>query len=202
MNPSRASSAVAFIAISACAPPTIYRSSGLEARGERAIESDIELASELKFRDGWSLGVLYSKERQGDRVAQNLLFALKPTVSASTVASYDLRHTASISLEQGRRLLLAIDKFIGIDTASLGPAKMFNFELNAGPIDEYVGSPDHHPFRQVTFFVVCSVTASGKYFVLRVPSPDREGLFHTIEFDGDNIQSLRQAIDSAIKKSE
>lgn len=198
----RTSNAICLALVISCVAPTVYRSSGPETRGERAIASDIELAREFSIRGGLSLGALYAKERSHTGVAQNLLFALRPTLAAASVTSYNLRRTTSISLEQGQRLLLAIDKFIATDPASLGPTKLFNFELSAGPIDESVGPPDHHPFLHVTFSVICSVTASGKYFALTVPAPNHEGAFETLEFDGDSIQALRQAIDSAIKMGE
>jgi hypothetical protein len=199
----RAINAVLLVVVAACAPPTVYRSSGPEVRGEVSITSDVELVSELDMRT-WSLGVLYAKERSHTGVLQNVLFAARSggPASAARVTAYSLRRTASISLEQARRLLVAVDTFLGMDAASLGPMKLFNFELSAGPLDVAVGPPDHHPFTQITFSVICSVTTAGKYFALMVPRPDDERMFWTIELSQEGVQALRQAIDSAVKKGD
>src|SRR2546430_13190052 len=95
------------VAAAGCASRPIYRSSGPADRGEIAIASDIELATEVDFGSG-SLGVLYVKERSHSGVAQNVLFAARSGPAgrgSGDVTLYNLRRTASVSLEQARRLL-------------------------------------------------------------------------------------------------
>jgi hypothetical protein len=192
----------ALVVASGCASTPIYRSSGPAERGEIAIASDIELATEVDFGSG-SLGVLFVKERSHSGVAQNVLFVARSGPAgrgSADVSLYSLRRTASVSLEQARRLLVAIDTFLALAPESLGRTKMFNFELSAGPVDVSVGSSNHHPFIEITFSVIYSVTNAGKYFALVVPSPDEEKGFWTLELKQNEVKALREAIDAAIAK--
>jgi hypothetical protein len=112
------------------------------------------------------------------RVHGLILQHLPPTSNPSASSGWPTQppppDLASLALQV---LKASLDVSLGMDAASLGPMKLFNFELSAGPIDESIGPPEHHPFLQVTFSVICSVTASGKYFAITVPLPNNELFF-------------------------
>ncbi|HET6450482.1 MAG TPA: hypothetical protein VFI08_04185, partial [Spirochaetia bacterium] len=157
------------IALSGCitANTPVYQSHAPETRGERAISSDIELAKEVDL-DNTVLGVFYSHEVYQSGDAQTLLFTRRgKTFGSSTTGSmddYNLSETASMSVDQGRKLLSAIDNYLSMDPKSLTPSKMFNFELYSGTLDMREGSDKYRPFQDITFVVVCSVTSTKKVF--------------------------------------
>lgn len=107
------------LALSSCASLTtpVYQSHAPEARGERAISSNIELAKEVTL-EGSLLGVFYSHEVYQSGDVQTLLFTRRANgfgaKAQGTIDDYDLSETASMSVEQGRKFLAAIDNYLAM----------------------------------------------------------------------------------------
>ena len=187
---------------------SIYQSVAPEVRGERAISSAIELASEVDLETSM-LGVFYSKEIYQDGEAQNLLFTLRtksfvPSKAQGRVTDYSLRETSSLSVEQGRKFLVAIEEYLAKDPASLKPAQMFNFELYSGTLDMTRGYGDYHPLSNLTFMVICSVTNTAKSFktVFPVTATSFLGVqatsYTTYDLTPAQVQKLRDAIKAGL----
>lgn len=114
----------------------MYQSRAPEDRGERAVSSNIELVKEVDL-EGYTLGVFYSHEVYASGDSQLLLFTRRynPSLSKASkgkIDDYDLSTTASLSVDQAKKFLGAIDNYLAMDTKSVDPAKMFNFELYSG----------------------------------------------------------------------
>jgi hypothetical protein len=189
----------------------VYQSNAPETRGERAISSDIELVKEVDL-GGSALGVFYSHEVYASGDVQTLLFTRRgsPGLASSAQGSmkdYDLSETASLSVDQARKLQSAIDNYLSMDTGSMAPTKMFNFELYSGILDMSAGSERYRPFRDITFVVVCSVTSAKKVFKTVFPTTSydlygrRSVYYSTFELKPEQVQSLRDAVSAALGKS-
>jgi hypothetical protein len=188
----------------------VYQSHAPETRGERAISSNIELAKEVDL-ESTVLGVFYSHEVYQSGDAQTLLFTRRAKTLGSTAAGtmddYDLSETASMSVDQGRGLLKAIDNYLAMDPKSLPPSKMFNFELYSGTVDLKEGTDRYHPFQDITFVVVCSVTNTKKVFKTVFPTTiydlygRRSVYYATSDLNAGQVQSLRDAIAAALSKA-
>jgi len=124
-----------------------------------------------------------------------------------TMDDYDLSRTASLSVDQARKFLSAIDNYLEMDPKSLAPARMFNFELYSGILDMTVGNEKHRPFRELTFIVICSVTNTKKSFKTVFPEVEsdlygrRYPPYKTFDLKTEQVQNLRQAISAALDKS-
>jgi hypothetical protein len=203
------------VALSSCmsAPATnsLYQSSAPETRGERAISSNIELVSEVDL-ETTMLGVFYSREVYGNGDAQTLLFTQRAKAGFAdpkkmgVITDYDLREISSLSVDQGRKLLSAIEEYLAKDPKSLSTTQMFNFELYSGTVDMSKGSDKYRPFKDITFVVVCSVTNSGKSFKTVFPSIiagmyGPEYNYAPIELKDDQVKSLRDGIKAALAKA-
>jgi hypothetical protein len=196
--------------LASCASTGPYRSSAPEERGERAISSNIELVKEVDLVRS-TLGVFYSHEVYESGDAQLLLFTLRRTRGFSvtgkeTIDNYDLSRTASLSVDQAKKFLSAIDNYLAMDTKSLAAVKMFNFELYSGILDMTTGNEKHRPFRDLTFIVICSVTNAKKSFKTVLPQAasnlyGRYTLYETFDLNPEQVQDLRQAISAALDKS-
>jgi hypothetical protein len=200
-------------ALASCATVqnSVYQSNAPEIRGERAISSTIELVSEVSLGSS-VLGVFYSEEvfQSGD--AQTLLFTRRAGGGFSgkakgTINDYDLGETSSLSVEQARRFVSAIDDFLSTDPASLTPEKMYNFELYSGTLDMGAGSERYRPFKDVTFIVVCSVTSARKSFKTVFPGSvadlygKRTNTYATFDLTEEQVRKLRGAIAAALDKA-
>jgi hypothetical protein len=210
MKRARAILLTGLLVLASCATTenSIYQSVAPEVRGERAISSAIELASEVDLETSL-LGVFYSKEIYQDGQAQNLLFTLRAksfvgSKAQGRVTDYSLRETSSLSVDQGRKFLVAIEEYLAKDPASLKPAQMFNFELYSGTLDMTKGYGDYHPLSNLTFMVICSVTTSGKSFktVFPVTSTTFLGVqstsYTTYNLTPAQVQKLRDAIKAGL----
>jgi hypothetical protein len=204
---------VCVLALSSCFSmrTPVYQSQAPEVRGERAISSNIELAREVDL-EGSVLGVFYSREVYQNGDVQTLLFVRRTVFAvgsqkAGTMDDYNLSETASMSVDQARKFLSAIDNYLAMDPKSLSAAKMFNFELYSGILDMTAGTEKYRPFRAVTFVVVCSVTNSKKVFKTIFPTTtsDLYGRsfisYQTFELKPDQVRSLREAVSAALEKS-
>lgn len=201
------------LALASCATTTnsIYQSVAPEERGERAISSAIELVSEVNLETS-ILGVFYSKEVYQAGEAQNILFTLRasPFSSGKTqgrITDYSLRETSSLSVDQARRFLEAIEQYLAKDTASLAPAQMLNYELYSGTLDMSAGYSGYRPFQELTFMVICSVTSSGKsfktvfpYTVTSLNGTQATG-YMTFDLSTVQVAKLRDAISAALGRS-
>jgi hypothetical protein len=182
---------------------SLYQSSAPGIRGERAIASDIELVSEVDL-GGYILGVFYSREVYEKGDAQNILLTYRNNneISSSTkklgsIVDYNLAETSSLSIEQAGKLLSAIDKFIATNQKDLTPAKMFSFELYSGTLDMSAGSDRYHPFREVTFAVICSVTSAQKSFKMIIGKTE----LATLDLTEEQVKGLRNAISTTLNKA-
>lgn len=189
----------------------VYQSHAPEVRGERAISSNIELAKEVDLESSM-LGVFYSHEVYLSGDVQTLLFARRDkgglgAKAEGTMDDYDLSETASMSVDQARRFLTAIDNYTAMDSKSLTPAKMFNFELYSGTLDMSEGTEKYRPFRDITFVVVCSVTNTKKIFKTVFPTTTydtygrRYTTYATFELKPEQVKKLREAIAAALDKA-
>lgn len=190
---------------------SVYQSHAPEIRGERAISSNIELVNEVDL-DNSVLGVFYSRETYQSGDAQTLLFTQRGkggfmSNSQGAIKDYDLSETASLSVEQARKFLNAIDQFIEMDPKTLAPSKMFNFELYSGTLDMTAGTEKYRPFKDLTFIVICSVTNAGKSFKTVFPVTmtnlygNRSTEYRTFDFSTVQVQKLHDAIAAALAKS-
>ncbi len=198
--------------LSSCMTPStpVYQSNAPEIRGERAISSNIELAKEVDL-GGSILGVFYSHEVYASGDVQTLLFTRRAnalgTTARGSMDDYDLSETASLSVDQGRKLRGAIDNYLSMDPKSLTPDKMFNFELYSGILDMSAGSDRYRPFRDVTFVVVCSVTSTRKTFKTVFPTTSydlygrRSVYYATFDLKPEQVKSLLDAVDAALAKA-
>jgi hypothetical protein len=190
---------------------SLYQSHAPEIRGERAISSNIELVSEVDLENS-VLGVFYSREVYQSGEAQTLLFTQRGkggfmSASQGSIKDYDLSETASLSVEQARKFLSAIDQFIAMDPKTLSPAKMFNFELYSGTLDMTAGTEKYRPFKDLTFIVICSVTSAGKSFKTVFPVTvtnlygNRSTAYRTFDLTPVQVQKLHDAITAGLAKS-
>jgi len=190
---------------------SLYQSNAPEIRGERAISSSIELIKEVNLGES-VLGVFFSHEVFQNGSAENVLFTRRSDsgLSAKTTASivdYDLSEISSLSVEQAKKLLDAIDTFLKTDSKSLSPAQMVNFELYSGTLDMSAGSDKYRPFKKITFIVVCSVTSAKKSFKTVFPGSvsdmtgNRVTVYATIDLKTEQVQDLRAAIAAALGKA-
>ncbi len=189
----------------------VYQSHAPEVRGERAISSNIELAKEVDL-DSSMLGVFYSHETYASGDVQTILFARRDkgfgsTKAPGTMDDYDLSSTTSMSVDQAKKFLGAIDNYLAMDVKSLSPTKMYNFELYSGTLDMTAGSEKYRPFQDITFVVVCSVTNTKKIFKTVFPSTAYDGYgrryitYSTFELKPEQVDSLRKAVSAALDKS-
>jgi len=213
VKPYRCILPLCLVALASCTTVqnSVYQSSAPEIRGERAISSKIELVSEVSL--GASiLGIFYSKEvfQSGD--AQTLLFTRRPPAgfgskARGTVNNYNLGETSSLSVEQARKFVSAIDDFLSTDPKSLTPDQMYNFELYSGTLDMSAGSERYRPFKDVTFIVVCAVTSAKKSFKTVFPGSvtDLYGrhmtTYDTFDLTEEQVKKLRDAISAALDKA-
>ena len=198
------------LALSSCfsmggANTPVYQSHAPEARGERAISSNIELAQEVDLQGSW-LGVFYSHEVYESGDVQTILFARrdKGGPAKGTMDDYDLSETTSMSVDQAKKFLAAIDNYLAMDVKSLTPSKMYNFELYTGTLDMIAGTEKYRPFQDITFVVVCSVTNTKKVFKTVFPSTEYDSsgrrlvTYQTFELKIPQVENLRKAVASAI----
>jgi hypothetical protein len=205
---------VCFFALVGCLTPpgenSIYQSSAPELRGERAIASDIVLVREVEL-GSYVLGVFFSREvfQAGD--SQTLLFIIRSKrlmngQSPGSIVNYDMGLTGSLSVDQGRKFLKAIEQYLAKDPKSLQPSQMYNFELYSGTVDMSAGTDRYRPFKRITFAGFCTVTSTGKSFKMMFPGIG-VGLggvsvtFQTFELAPDEVQMLRGAIQEALAKA-
>ncbi|MGD0724980.1 MAG: hypothetical protein ABSB63_05395 [Spirochaetia bacterium] len=190
---------------------SVYQSRAPETRGERAISSNIELVSEVDL-DASMLGVFYSRETYKNGDAQTLLFTQRGkggfgSKAEGSIKDYDLSETASLSVEQARKFLSAIEQFIAMDPKSLAPSKMFNFELYSGTLDMTEGNEKYRPFKDLTFIVICSVTNAGKTFKTVFPITvtnlygNRMTSYKTFDLTTEQVQKFHDALTAALAKS-
>jgi len=202
---------VCVLVLSSCMHTPVYQSQAPEVRGERAISSNIELAKEVDL-EGSVLGVFYSHEVYQNGDVQTLLFTRRGmpglgSNKAGTMDDYNLSETASMSVEQARKLLSAIENYLAMDPKSLSTSKMFNFELYSGILDMTAGTEKYRPFRNITFVVVCSVTNTKKVFKTIFPTTtyDLYGRasisYQTYELKPEQVRSLGEAVSAALDKS-
>ena len=84
---------------------------------------------------------------------------------------------------------------------------MFNFKLYSGTLDMTVGSDKHHPFRDLTFIVICSVTNKKKSFKTVFPETVSDlcgrgrTSYITYDLDPERVRHLREAISDALARS-
>lgn len=189
----------------------VYQSHAPEVRGERAISSNIELVKEVDL-EGSMLGVFYSHEVYQNGDVQTVLFTRRDkgglgAKQMGTMDDYDLSETTSMSVDQARKLLSAIDNYIAMDPKTLSPAKMYNFELYSGTLDMTAGTEKYRPFQDITFVVVCSVTNTKKIFKTVFPTASYDGYgrryisYATFELKPEQVQDLRKAVSAALDKS-
>src|SRR5208337_1752703 len=190
---------------------SVYQSRAPEIRGERAISSNIELVSEVDL-DTSVLGVFYSRETYKSGDAQMLLFTQRGkggfgAKAQGTIKDYDLSETSSLSVDEGKKFLTAIEQFIAMDPKSLSSSKMFNFELYSGTLDMSVGTDKYRPFQDLTFIVICSVTNAGKSFKTVFPITEtnlygnRTTSYRTFDLTTAQVQSFHDALTAALAKS-
>ncbi len=219
----RAIISVGLVILASCSTVqnSLYQSKAPEIRGERAIASSIDLVREVnigaKPRD-WPvvIGVFYSKEVYGGGETQAVLFALRQETTGAlgfarkaegTINDYDLRETSSLSLNQARRFLDALNNYLTTDPKSLAPERMLNFELYSGTLDTREGTESYRPFRELTFIVVFSVTNAKKTFRTVFPTSvvgpynTRQTVYRTYDLTEDEVTELRDAIDAAVGKA-
>ncbi|HTP59770.1 MAG TPA: hypothetical protein VMM82_12690 [Spirochaetia bacterium] len=186
----------------------VYQSHAPEVRGERAISSNIELAKEVDLEGSW-LGVFYSHEVYASGDVQTILFARrdKSGPEKGSMDDFDLSGTTSMSTDQARKFVSAIDNYLAMDTKSLSPTKMYNFELYSGTLDMSAGTEKYRPFQDITFVVVCSVTNTKKIFKTVFPSTAYDGYgrryvtYQTFELKQPQVENLRKAVAAALDKS-
>ncbi len=118
-----------------------------------------------------------------------------------------MSQTSSLSVDQGRKLLGALEEYISKDPKSLSPSQMFNFELYSGTVDMSMGTDRYRPFKDVTFAVVCSVTSNGKRFrtVFPIVQTNLYGIkttsYETFDLTPEQVQKLHDAVKEALAKS-
>ncbi len=186
----------------------VYQSHAPEVRGERAISSNIELAKEVDLESS-ILGVFYSHEVYQSGDVQTILFARrdKGGPEKGTMDDFDLSETTSMSVDQAKKFLSAIDNYLSMDIKSLSPSKMYNFELYSGTLDMTAGTEKYRPVQDITFVVVCSVTNTKKVFKTVFPSTAYDGYgrryvtYSTFELKTPQVENLRKAVGAAIDKS-
>jgi len=192
----------------------IYQSSAIEERGERAISSQIKLAAEVQLSDSW-LGVFHSRELFSSGEAQNVLFVLRErsaigSSSPGEITDYQLRETASLSVDQAQRFLDAIEEYLAKQPTSLDPSRMMSYELYSGVLDMSSGTETYRPFKTLTFGAICSVTNAGKRFQTVFPytytswSPAGKGSYTSYrryDLTTSQVQKLRDAIVAALAES-
>ena len=186
----------------------VYQSRAPEVRAERAISSNIELAQEVDMEGSW-LGVFYSHEVYQSGDVQTVLFARrdKGGPAKGTMDDYDLSETSSMSVDQAKKFLAAIDNYLAMDIKSLTPSKMYNFELYSGTLDMSAGTEKYRPFQDITLVVVCSVTNTKKVFKTAFPDIAYDGsgrrlvTYRTFELKIPQVESLRKAIAVSVDKS-
>lgn len=204
---------VCVLVLSSCfgMPSTpVYQSHAPEVRGERAISSNIELAKEVDL-DSSILGVFYSHETYASGDVQTILFARRDkgfgNTKQGTMDDYDLSTTTSMSVDQAKKFLGAIDNYLAMDVKSLSPSKMYNFELYSGTLDMSAGNEKYRPFQDITFVVVCSVTNTKKIFKTVFPSTAYDAYgrryvtYQTFELKPPQVDNLRKAVSAALDKS-
>jgi hypothetical protein len=190
---------------------SLYQSNAPEIRGERAISSSIELIKEVNLGES-VLGVFFSHEVFQNGSAENVLFTRRSdsgltAKKTASIVDYDLSEISSLSVEQARKLLDAIDTFLKTDPKSLSPAQMVNFELYSGTLDMSAGSDKYRPFKKITFIVVCSVTSTKKSFKTVFPGTvsdltgNRVTLYSDFSLTTEQVQDLRGAIAAALGKA-
>jgi hypothetical protein len=205
---------VAALTLSSCfslgggASTPVYQSHAPEVRGERAISSNIELAKEVDLEGSW-LGVFYSHEVYASGDVQTVLFARrdKSGPAKGTMDDFDMSGTTSMSTDQARKFVSAIDNYLAMDTKNLSPSKMYNFELYSGTLDMSAGTDKYRPFQDITFVVVCSVTNTKKVFKTVFPSTAYDGYgrryttYQVFELKPNQVEDLRKAVAAALDKS-
>ena len=190
---------------------SLYQSNAPEIRGERAISSSIELVKEVNLGES-VLGVFFSHEVFHSGSAENLLFTRRTDGGPSTkktvsIVDYDLSEISSLSVEQARKFLDAIDTFLKTDPKSLSPMQMVNFELYSGTLDMSAGSDKYRPFKTITFIVVCSVTSAKKSFKTAFPGTvsdlmgNRITDYSDFSLTTEQVQDLRTAVAAALEKA-
>jgi hypothetical protein len=189
---------------------SIYQSVAPEARGERAISSAIELIAEVDIETAY-LGVFYSKEVFHDGEAQNVLFTVRAKSfygeRTGRITDYSFQEPASLSVDQAKRFLDAIEEYLGKDPASVKPTEMISYELYSGTLDLSAGSERYRPFQNLTFMAICSVTNTGKRFRTALPysmsTPSDQSYTSYARYDLTNaqVEKLRDAIVAALAKS-
>lgn len=190
---------------------SLYQSSAPEIRGERAISSTIELVKEVKLTES-ILGVFFSREVFHTGSAENVLFTRRTeggfsSKAAPGIVDYDLSEISSLSVEQARKFLDAIDTFLRTDPKSLSPMQMVNFELYSGTLDMSAGSEKYRPFKKITFIVVCAVTSAKKSFKTVFPGTitdmtgNRTTDYDDFDLTTEQVQALRAAIAAALEKA-
>ncbi len=186
----------------------VYQSHAPEVRGERAISSNIELAKEVDLESSW-LGVFYSHEVYASGDVQTILFARRDKAGPpkGTMDDFDMSETTSMSTDQAKKFLSAIDNYLAMDTKSLSPTKMYNFELYTGTLDMAKGTDKYRPFQEITFLVVCSVTNTKKVFKTVFPSTAYDGYgrsyttYQVFELKPAQVEDLRKGVAAALDKS-
>jgi hypothetical protein len=190
---------------------SLYQSNAPETRGERAISSSIELVKEVNLGESM-LGVFFSREVFQSGSAENVLFTRRSegafaSRQAGSIVDYNLSEISSLSVEQARKFLDAIDTFLKTDPKSLSPMQMVNFELYSGTLDMSAGSEKYRPFKKITFIVVCAVTSAKKSFKTVFPGTvadmtgNRMTVYSDFNLTTEQVQELRAAIAAALEKA-
>jgi len=201
---------VCALALSSCATDTtIYRSQAPEERGERAISSNIDLVGEIELRSAL-LGVFFSEESFQGGGVENILFSVRSGfgLGGGTISAYDLFDATSLSVQQARKFLTAIDAYLAMDPKTLTDAQMFNFELYSGILDMTAGTERFHPFRDLTFIAICTVKKTGKSFKTVFPTTltnlygQVRRTYDTYTLEDKEVGKLRDAIETALKKAK
>jgi hypothetical protein len=189
-----------------------YQSQAPEERGERAIASSLELISEVELNYA-VLGVFFSKEIYEGGEVENILFTVRNAQGygtssvKGTISNYLLSETSSLSVYQAKKLLTAIDSYLAMDSKTLTPAQMYNFELYSGTLNMMLGTEKYRPFKKITFIVICTVTNSGKFFRTIFPIAQTFGTattttYKTYQMNETQVSKLRGAISAALDKSK
>jgi hypothetical protein len=207
--------AVCLLALCSCATTqTSYESRSDQPRGARSINSDIEMVGEVEvIKSSLSLGVFFSKESLQDREEETILIAArnrtysKGTFVGGTISLYDMAKTASLNVDNAKRLLSAIDAYLAMDPKSLAPTRMLNSEQYFGILDPAAGTEKQHPFKELTLIAISTVSSSGRFFKIVLPRTttsfygQKRELYDTYVLDEKEVSRLGAAITAALSKS-
>lgn len=213
MNAARGILPVCLTILASCATlqNPIYQSKAPETRGGRAIAATIDLVGEVQVsgpnRQQVVIGLFYAREVLPDGGTQAVLFSLRGARGlgrdrGGAIDDYDLRETYSLTVDQARRLVSAIDDFLATDPKSLPPTRMVSYEMDSGTADA-----KDRPLRDITLVVFFSVTHTGKSFKAAF-GPSVANLYNlrptgsqSFDLNEDQVRTLRDAVAAAVDRS-